>query len=152
MGTARDIILKVAFGRDIRRLRFKWDPSADCEESFSQLHTIACIGFNLESNAQLSFRYRDEDGDLCTLVAETFHDCFSFCRDDVLNLVAEQAAFPSVAKAPSSTANLASCAISIASQPSTPRNDALGGSSIASIDEEYEAAWSVVEVSTDSAK
>jgi len=151
---ARDIISKVTFGKDIHRLHFKWHPDANCEDSLGQMHTVVWTGFNLETKPQLSFWYMDDDGDLCTLVRETFHDCLSFRRRGVLNLVAEQASLLSGSKASPSTltANLPSCAISIASPPSTPRKENSGGSPFPPIDEEYDSTWSMIELPTDSAK
>jgi len=150
---ARDTILKVAFNGDRRRLHFQWEPDVDCEASFRNLSTIVCTGFNLEANSQLSFRYKDDDGDLCTLVPETFHDCFSFSCDGVLNLVAQQAALPSGVRESvlSSTANIASCSISISSPPSTPRKVSSSSPRLP-IDEEYYSTWSLIELPTDSAK
>lgn len=150
---AREVVLKVAFDGDRRRLQFQWDSDADCDGSFKKLCTVVCIGFNLEATSQLSFRYKDDDGDLCTLVPDTLHDCFSFSSNGVLNLVAEQAAFPSGAResVSPSTGNLKSCAISISSPPATPRNRS-GSTPRLPIDEEYDSTWSLIEFSTDSAK
>merc|ERR1711862_50854 len=137
----QEIILKVDIGGDVRRLVFKWDAKAKCEDALEQMRKVVLTGFNLESNPVVSFWYRDDDGDLCTLVPETFRDCLSFARCGVMNLVAEPKESDALARQhspaylPGLAASLTCGAISIASLPTTPRTSDSGEFQALPIDE-----------------
>jgi len=88
----RQYTLKVSFGDDRRRLPIAWSRHASSQEVCASMHAAVGTGFGslLPESAGLSLRYKDNDGDLCTLCAETLQDCLSFEREGVIRIVAEQ--------------------------------------------------------------
>jgi len=153
-----ELILKVELGGDRRRLLFKWDTNSKCEDALMHMRQVILTGFGLETNPVVSFRYRDDDGDLCTLVPETFRDCLSFARCGVLNLIVEKNESHALARkySPADLPGLATsslcAAIPIASLPTIPRKEDAGEIQALPIDEEYDSTWSMIELPTDSTK
>merc|ERR1712032_1693425 len=144
-----------------------WPEGASSREVLSAIHVAVQEGFGLLlAQSRLVLQYRDDDGDMCSLVEATLEDCLSFTRDGVMKLTVLE---PSVApcltvSAPTaimleSNLNLPvlshdleeqaaetvhELVFQIATPPATPRDVAPGLASSDTIDEEYDSAWSLI--------
>jgi len=86
------IIVKVACDDDVRRGRVSWPAEASFAEKFSVLCATTRALFEKGPGAvtmgQQSLRYRDTEGDLCTLTETSMEDCLTFVSAGVLKLFA----------------------------------------------------------------
>jgi hypothetical protein len=77
-GTALSRILKVAFGQDMRRLHVQWPSAAQPRDILRVVQSAIeeCFGLPSGSAAPPVYflKYRDDEGDLCTLVEQTLMD------------------------------------------------------------------------------
>lgn len=83
-----EICLKVDLDGDIRRLRVK-DGGRGEQERWEALNSAICGVFELPPD-QLGLKYKDEDGDMCTLAKGTLHDCVSLAKGSVIRLWAKR--------------------------------------------------------------
>lgn len=79
--------LKATFGQDTRRLAVMWPTDACTGTALEEIDKAVRHGFGptLEGSSFV-LKYKDNDGDLCTLVEATFKDFLSFAQDSVLKL------------------------------------------------------------------
>lgn len=64
-------VVKVNYAGDVRRLQFG---AVDSGSEMLATRALVQAGFDLPSGASMVFRYRDEEGDLCTLTQQTADD------------------------------------------------------------------------------
>lgn len=143
--------LKVTLGSDTRRLRSSWPANATSEEIVDVIRTIIRLGFapRLEDMAFL-LRYKDNEGDMCSLVESTLEDCILFARDHVLKLMVGLTDVDGQGMTSSQTLcvmSLPECqpqTMSISSPAMTPRGNSSGVDTASGIEEEYSLEWSIV--------
>jgi len=84
--------LKISLGDDRRRLPIKWANGASPEEVYAAIQSAVCTAFRwlLPKSAGFALKYKDDDGDLCTLCPDTLKDCLSFACDGVIRIVPEE--------------------------------------------------------------
>jgi len=80
-------------GGDLRRFYAK--EGIDLDETWKNLVQAVRTGFDLKETGEFTFKYKDDEGDACTLVRETLQDCISLSNGGPIRL---QASF-AVAKA-----------------------------------------------------
>lgn len=77
-GTAVSRILKVTYGQDMRRLHVQWPSAAQSRDILGVIQNVIedCFGLPSGSAAPPVYflKYRDDEGDLCTLVEQTLRD------------------------------------------------------------------------------
>lgn len=94
------LTLKVELNSDLRRLRLKLVEEDSPASKFRAVHQAICNGFSLgQLDPPLVLKYKDEDGDACTLVEATIEDFLSQPRDKPLRLDATRLAAPPVVAA-----------------------------------------------------
>merc|ERR1719507_2714373 len=95
--TTSTYTLKVELGGEIRRLK-SW-PAQEVEPSYEDLQNAVCTIFGLPSGS-LQLKYRDDEGDLCTLEQATLADSLGLVKDsgsEVLRLHASRTGFDGLA-------------------------------------------------------
>lgn len=105
-------VLKLDWHGEVRRLR-EW-PQGEAEPSMDVLRTAACflLDLSLGDDDDLVFKYRDEEGDLCTVAEASLSDALmQASQSGVLRLVA--ARIPAACAAPP-------CSPACAPPPNTP--------------------------------
>lgn len=84
------IVVKVTCGDDVRRGCVRWPAEASFAEKFSLLCGITRALFEkgpaTATTGQQFLRYRDMEGDLCTLTETSVEDCLTFVSAGVLKL------------------------------------------------------------------
>mmetsp|Transcript_159482 Transcript_159482/g.511740 ORF Transcript_159482/g.511740 Transcript_159482/m.511740 type:complete len:471 (-) Transcript_159482:239-1651(-) len=91
-----ELVLKVDLDGDLRRFRIKH--GADNAETWSILHEAVRSGFELAEGCDIILKYKDDEGDLCTLARATLPDCISQACAGPLRLFATRAAASEKAK------------------------------------------------------
>lgn len=84
-----DHVLKVSLGGDTRRLRSSWHASADPERVLVKIQETVRSGFGLLPEMELIMKYKDEDGDRCSLVEPTIPDFLDSEARGTLRLTVE---------------------------------------------------------------
>lgn len=69
------LVLKIDLEGDVRRFRITIPENADIETKWAMIQDEVRLGYQLAQDSSLTMKYRDEDGDMCTLVQETLPDC-----------------------------------------------------------------------------
>merc|ERR1712032_308730 len=119
--------MKVSVGADTRRLRVRLSLVEGPDKAYAAILGAVRNGFTFHS-AKFDLKYRDEDGDLCTLAPATLEDCFSLFRGGPMRLVVE---WTEPHRSSAGVSNF-----SIASLPGSPRCASM---------EEYDDPWDIVE-------
>lgn len=85
--------LKVDYDGDVRRLTLKLLAGDSPSNMMRTIHTLISNGFGFsEGDPLLDLKYKDEDGDLCTLVETTIEDFLeNACANKPLKLLATKA-------------------------------------------------------------
>lgn len=136
-------VLKVAFGNDMRRLRTSFASIAAPGEIMFQIKTSIEDGFGWARHSQGTppylLKYVDDEGDHCTLVEETLGDFLDImaCRGNFLRIVLEECP-------PSSTPQSIQD-FSIGTPPMTPRSFTCETDDRRSVEDDYDAMWSIVD-------
>jgi len=128
-------IIKATFGQDTRRFRVYFASRAP-EEVLAVLHSTIEVGFGLPEGFATPpaylLKYRDDEGDLCTLVSSTMGDFLELaCGEGPLRI--------EVMKASEGLEGF-----SIGTPPVSPRGNCSESCS-QSIEDDYETSWSLVE-------
>jgi len=82
------LTLKVDMGGDIRRFRIELPEGSDIASKWQLILMQIRRGYHLPDDAEVTFKYQDDEGDLCTLIQETLPDCLSQAGDGPLKLIA----------------------------------------------------------------
>jgi hypothetical protein len=130
---------KVVRGSDVRRLRVQWSSVVLDAEFLASLRIAVENGFGLLPETEYNLKYEDDDGDLCTLVEGTILDFRELSRHSPKKLILEIAAESSNHGGRSKDDDLSvENGLSIATSLASPRAE--------SIEDDYEAAWDIVEL------
>lgn len=99
--------LKVEFEADLRRFRLRLTDEKGPANQIRAIHKAISTGFSLsEDEPALVLKYKDDEGDLCTLVEATLEDFLSQPGDKPLRLVASRA-LPPVSSLPTASSSTA---------------------------------------------
>lgn len=109
---AADLVLKVDFEGDLRRFRLK--AGEDEVDTWNRLLQAVRSGFELPVDCGVTLKYKDDEGDLCTLARGTLADCISQAAGGPLKLFASRG--PAGAQQPAALEEIAAPA----SGPSNP--------------------------------
>jgi len=149
-------VLKVCMEGDTRRIRVAWPVGATPNAVLVAITAAVRHGFNLPLvTADIAVKYRDDEGDLCTLAEPTLHDFLDLSRGGPLRLFAvlqgQQEEEVEATPAPETSAALPAVSglaeFSIATPPASPRPGLGGAAAAAAMEEEpeEELAWTLVE-------
>lgn len=83
--------VKANLDGDVRRMRVSLSVSATSAETYQEIRAAVVGCFGTEDMNLLSLKYRDEDGDLCTLVPVSVDDMLQLANGGNLNLFASKA-------------------------------------------------------------
>lgn len=81
-------IVKVDLSGDLRRFHVELPADADAASKFALVLDQVRRGYQLPEGAELTLKYSDEEGDLCTLTEATIADCLLQAPAGPLRLVA----------------------------------------------------------------
>lgn len=86
-------VLKVSLGQEVRRLRVALPDSLEGAAWLQEVRAAVAQGFGLTPTAassdSLNLTYKDEEGDMCTLIEVTVPDCIILSGGSTLRLFAE---------------------------------------------------------------
>lgn len=80
------MIIKVDFDRDVRRISMELPEGATSSQTFQAIRTAVAQGFEIDEAALPALKYKDEEGDLCTLVEASVDDMLEFSKGGTLRL------------------------------------------------------------------
>jgi len=135
-------ILKVSYKNDTRRLRAHWNSTAPAPQVLAIIQAAVEEGFALsKGSAELSLKYQDEDGDLCTLVPETLTDFLDTekSRGSFHGHLGSTLKITLVQQPQTKSVEVLED-FSIATPPVTPRADC-----DLAIEDDYDSMWSLVQ-------
>lgn len=93
--------LKVEFEGDLRRFRLRLVDDDSCSCQIRAIHKAISAGFTLsEDEPPLVLKYKDDEGDLCTLVEATIEDFLAQAGGKPLRLLASRPVLGHTAAAP----------------------------------------------------
>lgn len=81
------LTLKVSLGRETCRFALAWPRDLCAKEVLAVVRESVTDGFGPSlAREGFTLHYLDDDGDFCTLVEHTLHDCLSFAAGSILRL------------------------------------------------------------------
>jgi len=86
MASGSTLLLKVDLGGDLRRFYAK--EGTDLDETWENLVQAVRKGFDIKEEGEFTFKYKDDEGDACTLVSETLQDCIALATGGPMRLQA----------------------------------------------------------------
>jgi len=84
------MIIKVDFEGDMRRISMTLPEDASSSETFQAIRTAVVQGFEADEATFPALKYRDDEGDLCTLVEASVEDMLASAQGGSLRLFASK--------------------------------------------------------------
>lgn len=82
------MILKVDFDGDMRRINMTLSEDAPASQKFKDIRLAVAQGFDMEESMLPGLKYKDEEGDVCTLVEASVEDLLELSNSGTIRLLA----------------------------------------------------------------
>lgn len=90
------MIIKVDLDGDVRRINMALSEDAIAAQKFDEIRAAVAQGFDMEETSLPVLKYRDEEGDMCTLVEASVEDLLELSNSGTIRLFASMPAMPLV--------------------------------------------------------
>jgi len=88
------MIIKVDLDGDVRRISVALSEDATAIEKFQEIRAAVAQGFDMEETLLPVLKYRDEEGDICTLVEASVEDLLELSNSGTMRLLASTTPVP----------------------------------------------------------
>lgn len=126
------LLIKVDFDGDIRRISMAVSEDAPASKKFEEIRSAVAQGFDVEESMLPRLKYKDEEGDICSLVEASVEDLLVFSQSGTMRLFASKTSAAPAKDAEAADANFAqqSAAVSMASSDLLSNSRPMAASSI----------------------
>jgi len=88
------MVIKLDYDGDMRRISMTMPEDSDSAQKLKGIRTAVAQGFGIEESALPALRYKDDEGDLCTLVEASVDDLMQLCKSGTMKLFASKSGSP----------------------------------------------------------
>jgi len=88
------MVIKLDYDGDMRRISMTMSEDSDSAQKLKGIRTAVAQGFGIEESALPALRYKDDEGDLCTLVEASVDDLMQLCKSGTMKLFASKSGSP----------------------------------------------------------